>query len=268
MTKSEAIQILKQQSAKIQHLTQLLPGNQEFKLWRDMVSNVIKAALDPDDRMTFYRAVPLRTDFSWASANKPAQDRAQDRLQYVEDLDNYETALKSIIEKYEVLGFEDKPAAGIQAAAPKAFIAHGGDSAALHKLHSFLEALGVEPLIVEIQPSEGRLTEMQVDEHMKQADCAIILATYGYVEDVKTGKKHPRLNVVDELGRCRKMFPHRTILLLEKGVDLPSNVSGIVYEHFTNQNMEKAFMKVAKELRAFDLIRPAKPSGQQNVQGI
>jgi len=264
MTKSEAIDTLKPQLAEIPHLRQLAPGNQKFKLWHDKLSNVIKAALDPDDRRRFSSAVPIRTDFSWASGNKPAQDRAQ----YLEDLDNYETALKSIIEKYEVLGFEDKPAAGTQPAAPKAFIGHGGKSAALNRLCSFLEALGVEPLVVEIQPSEGRLTETQVDEHMKQADCAIILATYGHIEDVKTGKKHPRLNVVDELGRCRKVFPHRTILLLEKGVDLPSNVSGIVYEHFTNQNMEKAFIKVAKELRAFDLIRAAKPGGQQNVQGI
>ena len=144
---------------------------------------------------------------------------------------------------------------------PKAFIAHGGGSGALNKIHSFLEALGVKPLVVEIRTSEGRLTEQQVDEYMKQADCAIILATYGHIVDVKARKKHPRLNVVDELGRCRKVFPHRTILLLEKGVDLPSNVSGIVYEHFTKQNMENAFIKVAKELRAFGLIRPTKPSG-------
>jgi predicted nucleotide-binding protein len=264
MTKGEAIEHLKQELAEIRHLRQLAPGNQEFKLWRDRVSNIIGAALNSDDERRFHQAVPIRIDWSWASSNKPAQDRAQ----YDEDLDNCETALKSIIEKYERFGFEDKPAAGIQPTAPKAFIAHGGDSAALRKLHSFLEALGVEPLVVEIEPSEGRLTETQVDEHMKQADCAIILATYGHVKDVKTGKKHPRLNVVDELGRCRKVFPHRTILLLEKGVDLPSNVSGIVYEHFTNQNMEKAFIKVAKELGAFDFIRATKPGGQPNAQDI
>lgn len=160
-------------------------------------------------------------------------------------------------EQGKVIGKAD----GIDTAPPKAFIAHGGKSTALNKLCSFLEALGVEPLVVEIQPSEGRLTEPQVDEYMKQADCAIILATYGHIVDEKTRKKHPRLNVVDELGRCRNAFPDRTILLLEKGVDLPSNVSGIVYEHFTKQNMENAFIKVAKELRRLRLIRPMKPGG-------
>ena len=96
---------------------------------------------------------------------------------------------------------------------------------------------------------------------MKHAHCAIILATYGHIVDEKTREKHPRLNVVDELGRCRKVFPQRTILLLEKGVSLPSNVSGIVYERFTKQNMEAALIKVAKELRAFGLIRPIEPTG-------
>jgi len=166
--------------------------------------------------------------------------------------------LEAILSSIEQYGIPEKQE---DASPPKAFIAHGGKSAALNKLCSFLEALGVEPLVAEIEPSEGGLTEEQVNKYMKQAHCAIILATYGHIVDEKTHEKHPRLNVVDELGRCRKVFPHRTILLLEKGVDLPSNVSGIIRERFTKQNMQDALIKVAKELRAFGLIRPVKPAG-------
>jgi len=141
---------------------------------------------------------------------------------------------------------------------PKVFIAHGGESKALEKLCNFLKALGIEPVVAEVEPSGGRLTEGQVDECMADADCAIILATYGYIVDKKTGDKHPRLNVVDELGRCRKTFANRTILLLQSGVELPSNVSGIVYEQFVTQSMDKAFIKVAKELTKFGLLRAVK----------
>ena len=168
-----------------------------------------------------------------------------------------EAELEAILSSIEEYGIPEKQE---DATPPKAFIAHGGKSAALNKLCSFLEALGVEPLVAEIEPSEGRLTEGQVNKYVRQGHCAIILATYGHIIDEKTHEKHPRLNVVDELGRCRKVFPHMTILLLEKGVDLPSNVSGIVRERFTKQNMEKAFIKVAAELRAFGLIRPIKPA--------
>jgi hypothetical protein len=141
---------------------------------------------------------------------------------------------------------------------PKVFIAHGGQSKALEKLRYFLEALGLKPVVAETEPSGSRSTEGQVDKCMSDADCAIILATYGYIEDRKTGHKHPRLNVVDELGRCRKVFPNRTILLLQNHVELPSNDKGIVYERFTKQSMDKAFIKVAKELTEFGLLRAVK----------
>jgi len=258
MDKRRAIELLKQALTEIPHLRELHHDNQEFILWFDRVRDVIKAGLDEDDQQRFPSSRKV-TIVGW-----PSDDDFQNY--YLNELGYCETALKSIIQKYEVVGFEDKPAtAAEEPAAGKAFIAHGGKSAALSKLHSFLEALGVEPLVVEIRPSEGRLTEEQVDEYMKQADCAIILATYGHIEDVKTRRKHPRLNVVDELGRCRKVFPDRTILLLEKGVDLPSNISGIVYGHFTKQNMENAFIKVARELRAFGLIKSCRGLREANV---
>lgn len=141
---------------------------------------------------------------------------------------------------------------------PKAFIAHGGQSACLKKLCAFLKALGVDPVVAEWSESEGRWTEEHVNKRMEDSDCYIILAEYGCIVDIKTGAKHPRLNVIDELARSRKIRPGRIALLLQKGVSLPSNVSGIVYEHFTKQNMEKAFIKVASELRAFGLIKATK----------
>lgn len=142
---------------------------------------------------------------------------------------------------------------------PKAFIAHGGTTKALDRLCEFLRALGVEPIVVEQRPSEGRSPDRQVQKHIEDADCGIIFATRGSIKDLRSGKEHPRLNVIDELARLRSRFPDRVILLLENGGDLPSNVSEVVYERFTRSNLEKAFLKVAKELRAFGIIRSGKP---------
>jgi len=141
---------------------------------------------------------------------------------------------------------------------PKAFIAHGGHSARLMKLREFLQALGVEPVAAEWRATEGRWVEEHVDSLMDGCDCCIVLAEYGGIVDKKTGARHPRLNVVDELGRSRQRRPGRTILLLEKGVELPSNVEGIVYEHFAKRSMDKAFIKVARELVAFGLLKAVK----------
>jgi predicted nucleotide-binding protein len=253
MESSRLLELLKDALNEVPRLRELPYGNSDYRLWRHKVEDILRAkfGVRSHEFSRFFRSV---TSFPFNSDDL-------NQKEYLRRLQEDETALKSIVWEVEVVGAKAEPEAEALGKAPKAFIAHGGKSAALNKLYSFLEALGVEPLVVEVEPSEGRLTEEQVDEYMKQADCAIVLATYGHIEDVKTRKKHPRLNVVDELGRCRKVFPRRTVLLLEKGIDLPSNVSGIVYEHFTKQNMENAFIKLAKELRTFGLIRPIKPAG-------
>lgn len=148
----------------------------------------------------------------------------------------------------------------VMVGSPKAFVAHGGESDALGKLEAFLSALGVEPLVVEGQPSEGRSVNENVEYYFNQSDCAIILATKGDI-DGKTGEFIPRGNISIEVGMCLQRLPNKTIYLLEEGAKFPSDISEKVWEPFTQDNMENAFIKVAKELRAFDLIRAIKPSG-------
>jgi len=144
--------------------------------------------------------------------------------------------------------------------APKAFIAHGGESAARDKLEGFLVALGVTPIIVEEQPSEGRSKDKNVECYLKQCNCAVILATKGDV-DGQTGEFIPRGNILNEVGRCQEIFPNRMVYLLEERVKFPTNIDEKVWERFTKDSMDKAFIKIAKELRAFGLITPTKPAG-------
>jgi predicted nucleotide-binding protein len=143
-------------------------------------------------------------------------------------------------------------------ASPRAFMAHGGDSEALKKIIGFLRALGVEPLVVEDQASEDRSANENVEHYLSQADCAIVLATKGDI-DGKTGSFLPRGNVLVEAGRFQERFAGRIVYLLEEGATLPSNIREKVWENFTQNNMERAFIKIAKELRAFGIIRSGKP---------
>jgi predicted nucleotide-binding protein len=140
---------------------------------------------------------------------------------------------------------------------PKAFIAHGGESAARDKLEDFLTALGVTPIIVEKQPSEGRSKGKNVEYYLKQCDCAIILATKGDI-DGRTGEFIPRGNILNEVGRCQEIFPNRMVYLLEEEVKFPTNIDEKVWERFTEESMDKAFTKIAKEFCAFGLIKAMK----------
>lgn len=142
---------------------------------------------------------------------------------------------------------------------PKAFIAHGGRSGVLDKLREFIQALGIDPLIVELLPTRGMSVDDKVNKYIKDADCGIVLATKGGIIDIKSEKQHPRLNVIDEFERLRAAFPEKTILLVERGVDLPSNISGLTHEPFVGQSMDRAFSAIARELVAFGILKAVKP---------
>jgi predicted nucleotide-binding protein len=150
--------------------------------------------------------------------------------------------------------------AGVGIAPPKAFIAHGGESAARDEVEDFLTALGITPIIVEKQPSEGRSKDKNVEYYLKQCKCAIILATKGDV-DGRTGQFIPRGNILNEVGRYQEILPNRMVYLLEEGVKFPTNIDEKVWERFTKESMDRALIKITKELRAFGLIRPIRPVG-------
>jgi predicted nucleotide-binding protein len=141
---------------------------------------------------------------------------------------------------------------------PRAFIAHEGETEQLSKLKSFLDTLGIKYFIAEAEASDGRSIEGQVDWTQAEADFAICLATKGKAINRKTGKHYMALNVADEIGRARGVFGNRIILLVQKGVEVHTNIREIVWATFTTQSMDEAFIKIIKELRSWGFIQVAK----------
>ena len=141
---------------------------------------------------------------------------------------------------------------------PKTFIAHGGETEARSKLQKYLIALGVQPLIIEEESFEDRSVNQQVEHYLNQADCSIILGTADDKE-LEDGKLYPRRNVYIEIGRFQEKFPNRIIYLLEEGASFPSDISEKLYTRFTQDNMEKAFLRIVIELKAFGILKAVKP---------
>ena len=245
----KALELLNEYLGEVEHLRTLHYKNDERWLWKDKVNVVLEAAFgkDSDEYKKWNYIFPVAVELS---------DEGEQR-DYLEDLQHYERMIKEILQKYEILGIEEKPIAKKEPHT-KAFIAHGGNSPALRKLKSFLEALGVQPLVVEEQASEDRSVGQNVDWYSKQADCAIILATKGDI-DVKTGHFIPRGNVLMEVGKLQELFRGRIIYLLQSGTKFPTNVSEKVWAHFSPQSMDNAFVKVARELKAFGILKVVKP---------
>lgn len=175
---------------------------------------------------------------------------------FEQKLPNVRTTLENIIWQLETFGEPYVPPKA-EGNIPKAFIAHGPKSNPLEKLRRFLTALGIQPLIIEEEPSEGRSINEQVEFYLDEADCAIVFGTADD-EELKDGKLYPRRNVCIEIGRFQERFPNRIVYILEEAASLPSNISEKIYARFTPDSMDEAFIKTVLELRAFDLLRAAR----------
>lgn len=248
----KALKLLAECLSETGHLKTLSYKSEDGRLWMNKVEVILKAAFGKDSEEYKELESPYVKVRSFDEG-----DRQED---YLSDLNLYGEAIKKIIQKYELLGVEVKPAATVELP-PKAFIAHGGRSGILDKLREFIEALGIKPIIVELSPTKGMTVDEKVNKYIKDADCGIVLATKGGIVDTKgkEPKQHPRLNVIDELERLRAAFPEKTILLVERGVDLPSNISGLTYEPFVGQSMDRAFTAIARELTEFGILKAVKP---------
>lgn len=243
MDKRKAIEFLRESLNEIPSLVKLPYDNDDYPLWYSTIEGVLEKAFGQDSRefKSFFDAF---SRVGWSG-----QDYQQE---YRTFLKMRETALLSIIRTYEIVGIEAE--VDSVAEPPKAFIAHEGQPKALEKLEDFLDALGIKHSIAEKSPSDGRLVEPQVTQGYQEADFVIILATKGKVINKKTGASYMGLNVADELGRAREANK-RVILLLQERVEPHTNISGIVYERFTPQSMDKAFTKIIRELRNWGYLK-------------
>lgn len=188
-----------------------------------------------------------------ASAYNIEQKKAElNREAYLSGLDMAEGILKSAISQIQKHGADRiLTESRIKRGEGRVFISHGKETQALRKVERFIRALGLEPVIVILSASEGLAVDDLVEKRMGESDCALILAT---PDDEIEGRKQPRLNVIHEIGMAQEKFKMKVIYLKENDCEFPSNVRPKVWENFTQDNMENAFEKISKELRAFGLI--------------
>lgn len=176
----------------------------------------------------------------------------QNHRAYLRGLDIAEGILRSAIEQFRKHGADRiLTESRIKRGEGRVFISHGNETLALKKVERFIRAIGLEPVIVIFGASEGLAVDDLVEKRMNESDCALILAT---ADENVEGRKQPRPNVLHEIGIAQEKFGNKIIYLKEEGCEFPSNVRPKVWENFTQNNMEEAFEKILKELRAFGLI--------------
>jgi hypothetical protein len=136
------------------------------------------------------------------------------------------------------------------------FVVHGHAEATLHQTVRVLEkATGREVIVLHEQPNSGRTILEKFEDHAATASYAVVLLTADDVGGIATADDQSprgRQNVVFELGFFfGKLGRQRVAVLLDAGVEKPSDIDGLVYIPLDRGGAWK--QAIAKELAAANI---------------
>ena len=194
---------------------------------------------------------PLPLDANWDP--RGVVDRENEKA-FNRDLERAQGILESGIDQLQRVGLEQlRQESGyfVAAGARKVFITHGHAEDVLRRVEDFVRALGLEPVVVKRGASQGESVDDLVERRIEECQAQIVLAT---ADDQVGDAWQPRPNVIHEIGLGQRIFKDRMIYLKEDRCEFPSNVAPKVWEPFSRGNLEPAFQKIVKELRAMGLL--------------
>lgn len=141
----------------------------------------------------------------------------------------------------------------------RSFIVHGHDEATKLAVKNYLQNVLhlLEPVILHEQPSQGKTLIEKFEHHAQGVDLVFVLLTPddlgAAATDPDDKKRRARQNVIFELGYFCGQLGRLSgrVLLLHKGpLELPSDISGVVYIDISN-GIEAAGENLRRELKAF-----------------
>ena len=134
----------------------------------------------------------------------------------------------------------------------RVFVVHGRDDSVRATVASFLSRIGLDPIVLQDQPNEGR-TIIEKFEDYSDVGFAVVLLTPDDIgglngTDENDLKPRPRQNVVLEWGFfLGKLGRDRVAALLQDEVEFPNDYSGVVYIEIDDNEGWKT--KLFRELR-------------------
>ena len=128
------------------------------------------------------------------------------------------------------------------------FISHGHADTLKYMLKDFVrEKLGRNCVILAEQPNNGLTIVEKLEIASEKCNKAIILLTKD--DEMSDGKMRGRQNVIHEIGFFQGKYGRKNVILLcEEGVELFTNISGIVYIQFNRDHFPEVFESLRNEL--------------------
>jgi predicted transcriptional regulator len=133
---------------------------------------------------------------------------------------------------------------------PKRIFLTHGRSPDWHEIQRYIEkTVGVETLELSEEPFQGRTILQKLDDESRKCGYAVIVLT----GDDRVGEDEVRAreNVIHEIGFFQGRYGlDRVCLVYERGVNIPSNISGLGYIPFPKGEVRAAFADLRKEIDA------------------
>jgi len=134
----------------------------------------------------------------------------------------------------------------------RVFISHGRSNE-WYKIQTYLEKdLKIQTMELAQEPNIGRTVLQKLDEETTKCSVAIIVMTG---EDINgDGEIRTRENVMHEIGYFQGKYGLKNVVLLhEQGVNIPSNIHGLVYIGFPKDTAEAALGALTREMNVLIL---------------
>lgn len=132
----------------------------------------------------------------------------------------------------------------------KVFIVHGHDGELKESVARIIEKQGIEATILSEKENQGKtiIEKIERNSEVGGAICLFTADDYGKEKEETEEKARARQNVVFEAGFFMgKLGREHVVLLADPGIEMPSDLSGVVYTNTRNWQ--------------FDLLRELKKMG-------
>jgi predicted nucleotide-binding protein len=130
------------------------------------------------------------------------------------------------------------------------FLSHGHNELLRLRLKDFLlTRLKLEALVLQDLPNSGLTVVEKLERTAERCFFAVILMTRD--DDQADGNVRARQNVIHELGFLQGKYGRQNVVLLaERGVELFSNISGIIRLEFEAAYFDAVFDALRQEIEA------------------
>lgn len=260
MDKAQFLQELEGCIKVIDSLRILNYDSLDFKLWKKSTENLLIRGLGEDStQVDDFKLIQFYDPFADRASNDAwdvddiSYDAASDFQDGLNSAQTQLLAIKEDVEKHIGVSLSaDKRSAMNLSHSTKVFIVHGHDETLRIKVEFALNKLGLEPIVLRKQPNKFR-TILEKFEDYADVGFAVVLLTSDDIGHDKakpgTEKGRARQNVVLELGYfLGKLGRNRLMAISDPGVELPGDISGVVYTDPKNDAQWQ--VELVRELKA------------------